>query len=62
MKRLLVPVLAYAVPTFVLGFVWHLILFERYYADLAMYRALTVLAFAASKRGRPMRNEGGLRP
>jgi hypothetical protein len=33
MKRFLVPVLAYAVPTFALGFVRHLVLFERYYAD-----------------------------
>jgi hypothetical protein len=31
-------VLAYLVPTFALGFVWHLILFERYYTALAIYR------------------------
>jgi hypothetical protein len=30
--------LAYLVPTFALGFVWHLILFRDYYAALAMYR------------------------
>jgi hypothetical protein len=45
MKRFLVPVLAYAVPTFVLGFVWHLVLFERYYADLAIYRADIIIPF-----------------
>jgi hypothetical protein len=31
-------VLAYLVPTFALGFVWHLILFKQYYEDLAIYR------------------------
>jgi hypothetical protein len=30
-KRLVLAVLAYLVPTFALGFVWHLILFEHYY-------------------------------
>ncbi|MCC2689912.1 MAG: hypothetical protein K0S21_2715, partial [Rhizobiaceae bacterium] len=38
MKRFPVPVLAYAVPTFALGYVWQLVIFERYYANLAMYR------------------------
>jgi hypothetical protein len=37
-KRFSLGVLAYLVPTFALGFVWHLILFQRYYDDLAMYR------------------------
>jgi len=31
-------VFAYLVPTFALGFVWHLILFEGYYKALAIYR------------------------
>jgi hypothetical protein len=31
-------VLAYLVPTFALGFVWHLMLFEDYYAALQIYR------------------------
>lgn len=31
-------VLAYLVPTFALGFVWHLMLFEGYYAALQIYR------------------------
>jgi hypothetical protein len=30
-RRLVLAVLAYLVPTFALGFVWHLILFEHYY-------------------------------
>jgi len=38
MKRYLVPALAYLVPTFMLGYVWHLVLFTGYYARLAMYR------------------------
>jgi hypothetical protein len=31
-------VLAYLVPTFALGFVWHLMLFKDYYERLAIYR------------------------
>jgi hypothetical protein len=38
-------VLAYLVPTFALGFVWHLILFKRYYAELAMYRSEVIVPF-----------------
>jgi hypothetical protein len=38
MKRYLVPALAYLVPTFMLGYVWHLVLFTGYYERLAMYR------------------------
>jgi len=37
-KRFSLGVLAYLVPTFALGFVWHLILFQRYYDELAIYR------------------------
>lgn len=32
-------VLAYLVPTFALGFVWHFMLFESYYEHLAIYRS-----------------------
>lgn len=32
-------ILAYLVPTFALGFVWHLVLFEDYYAALQIYRS-----------------------
>ena len=45
MNRFIVPVLAYVIPTFILGYVWHLVLFERYYADLAMYRADIIIPF-----------------
>ncbi len=38
MKRYLGPALAYLVPTFLLGYVWHLVLFTGYYERLAMYR------------------------
>lgn len=32
-------IVAYLVPTFALGFVWHLILFHDYYAALQIYRS-----------------------
>ena len=38
MMRFVLGVIAYVVPTFALGFVWHLILFEGYYQALAIYR------------------------
>ena len=38
-------VLAYLVPTFALGFVWHLILFEHYYEALAVYRSDIIIPF-----------------
>lgn len=37
-RRLIVSSVAYLVPTFALGFVWHLILFKEYYAGLQIYR------------------------
>ena len=39
MMRFMLGILAYVVPTFALGFVWHLILFERHYKALAIYRS-----------------------
>jgi hypothetical protein len=45
MMRFGLEVLAYVVPTFVLGFVWHLILFKSYYAALAIYRSDIIIAF-----------------
>jgi hypothetical protein len=39
MTRFGLGVLAYLLPTFALGFVWHLILFQGYYEALAMYRS-----------------------
>ena len=38
MTRFVLAVLAYLVPTFLLGFVWHLVFFEQYYKELAIYR------------------------
>ena len=38
-------VLAYLVPTFALGFVWHLVLFEGYYERLAIYRKDIIIPF-----------------
>jgi hypothetical protein len=38
-------VLAYLVPTFALGFVWHLILFHGYYESLAIYRKDIIIPF-----------------
>ena len=45
MTRFLFGVLAYVVPTFALGFVWHLILFENYYKTLAIYRGDIIIPF-----------------
>ncbi len=38
-------VLAYLLPTFALGFVWHLIFFKDYYERLAMYRKDIIIPF-----------------
>jgi hypothetical protein len=43
--RFVLGVLAYVVPTFALGFVWHLILFEHYYAALGIYRRDIIIPF-----------------
>lgn len=45
MKRLGLGALAYLLPTFLLGFVWHLVLFKQYYDDLAMYRHDVIIPF-----------------
>jgi hypothetical protein len=45
MTRFGLAMLAYVVPTFALGFVWHLILFKQYYAALAIYRSDVILPF-----------------
>src|SRR5262249_45071986 len=42
-KRYILAVLAYLVPTFALGFVWHLVLFKEYYESLAIYREQVVI-------------------
>jgi hypothetical protein len=45
MMRYLLAILAYLVPTFALGFVWHLVLFEHYYRALAIYRGDVIIPF-----------------
>jgi len=45
MKQLALAILAYLVPTFALGFVWHLIIFQQYYHSLAMYRSDVIIPF-----------------
>ena len=42
-KRYILGALAYLVPTFTLGFVWHLVLFKDYYESLAIYRAEVII-------------------
>jgi hypothetical protein len=39
MTRFVLAALAYVVPTFALGFAWHLVLFKPYYDALAIYRS-----------------------
>lgn len=43
--RYILAMLAYLVPTFALGFVWHLVLFEAYYDALAIYRRDIIIPF-----------------
>ncbi|MBK7864293.1 MAG: hypothetical protein IPJ65_37980 [Archangiaceae bacterium] len=50
-KRIGIGALAYLVPTFALGFVWHLVAFKRYYDDLAMYRHDVIIPFGLLSMG-----------
>jgi len=43
--RFVFGVLAYLVPTFALGFIWHLVLFQRDYEALAIYRQDIIIPF-----------------
>lgn len=45
MKRYVFAVLAYLLPTFAIGFAWHLVLFQSYYESLAIYRRDVVIPF-----------------
>ena len=45
MRRIGVGALSYLVPTFALGFVWHLVAFRSYYERLAMYRRDVIIPF-----------------
>lgn len=44
-KRIAVAALSYLVPTFALGFVWHLVLFKAHYDALAIYRGDVIIPF-----------------
>ncbi len=44
-KRISIGAVAYLVPTFALGFMWHLIFFKGYYDALAMYRHDVIIPF-----------------
>jgi len=44
-KRYWLLILAYVVPTFLLGFVWHLVLFDSYYKELGIYRENPIIPF-----------------
>lgn len=44
-KRIIAAALSYLVPTFLLGFFWHLVWFKGYYDALAMYRADVIIPF-----------------
>jgi hypothetical protein len=45
LRRIAVGALSYLVPTFALGFVWHLVAFKGYYDELAMYRSDVIIPF-----------------
>lgn len=44
-RRIGIGALSYLVPTFILGFVWHLVAFKSYYDELAMYRHDVIIPF-----------------
>ena len=44
-RRFMLTVLAYLVPTFALGFVWHLVLFAEAYGRLGIYRPDVIVPF-----------------
>lgn len=44
-KRILTAALCYLIPTFALGFVWHLVAFKGYYDALSIYRKDVIIPF-----------------
>lgn len=42
-KSFFLAVLAYVVPTFIIGFVWHLVAFHDFYARLEIYRSDVII-------------------
>lgn len=47
-KSFALAVLAYLVPTFILGYVWHLLAFHEYYSRLQIYRADVIIPLGLS--------------
>ena len=45
MKKRILAVLAYMIPTFPLGFFWHLTIFANYYKSLHVYRDDIIIPF-----------------
>lgn len=45
MRKLILAVLAYVVPTFPLGYFWHLKIFAGYYQSLEVYRSDMIIPF-----------------
>ena len=50
-RKLALSAAAYLVPTFILGFVWHLVAFKPYYDALAMYRHDVIIPFGLLSMG-----------
>lgn len=44
-KRIVTGALCYLIPTFALGFVWHLVAFKGYYDALEIYRKDVIIPF-----------------
>jgi hypothetical protein len=44
-KRIAIAALCYLIPTFALGFVWHLVAFKDFYDALAIYRKDVIIPF-----------------
>jgi len=44
-KRIAIGAFSYLIPTFALGFVWHLIAFKGYYEALSIYRKDVIIPF-----------------
>jgi len=44
-KHIAIGALCYLIPTFALGFVWHLVAFKAYYDALAIYRQDVIIPF-----------------
>lgn len=44
-KNLILAVLAYMLPTFPLGYLWHLTIFADYYRELQVYREEVIVPF-----------------